>query len=222
MRSIFIDNKKIGVMYEALGARVFFGTRLTTPELLEEAFPYWNFHYLEQVHSDFIVEASSATPQGDGHWTQKSEEALVIRTADCMPLFIVDGRKIMAIHAGWKGLNLGIIFKGLTEYEWDEPRAFVGPHIRRENFEVNLDVANQLLLAYKRFGGEEEILFPHNNPEKSYVDLSELARAQLLSGRVGHWGVQSAKEDTFSDLAYQSYRRDGDDAGRQLSFVVKI
>ena len=50
-------------------------------------------------------------PQGDG-WVSAEPELLVaIQTADCLPVLLCDreGTQVAALHAGWRGLNAGVI-----------------------------------------------------------------------------------------------------------------
>lgn len=69
---------------------------------------------LKQVHGDKIIVDPEATvidarpdslPQADGLTTNRPGLGLMIKTADCQPILLTDsqGRRIMAIHAGWRG-----------------------------------------------------------------------------------------------------------------------
>ena len=68
---------------------------------------------VDQIHSDKIVVV--ATPQtkplaADGLITNQPGINLLIKTADCIPLFLLDPihRAIGLIHVGWKGANQSI------------------------------------------------------------------------------------------------------------------
>ena len=61
---------------------------------------------MEQTHSDVSIEVD--TPgiyKTDGLMTNKKKLALVVKTADCMPVIITDEKKIGIVHIGWKGLE---------------------------------------------------------------------------------------------------------------------
>lgn len=73
----------------------------------------------KQVHGDWIYEEPSATatgampndlPQADGMLSSAKGLGLMIKTADCQPLFIADfsGEHIMALHVGWRGNRINL------------------------------------------------------------------------------------------------------------------
>jgi YfiH family protein len=76
---------------------------------------------------------------------------LGIFTADCVPLLMSgrNGEVKAAIHAGWKGLYLGIIedaVKILNEKFCINPgeiRVYIGPHIRSCCYEVSYEMGNR-------------------------------------------------------------------------------
>src|ERR1035437_10514866 len=85
------------------------------------AIPLEQFLVLNQVHGDdiFVIK-----PQGnyfsscdelnyDAIITCRTNLAICIKTADCVPVFIVDKvqKVIAAVHAGWRGTALGISTK---------------------------------------------------------------------------------------------------------------
>ena len=67
---------------------------------------------MDQSHSDIFIEVKKpGTYKADALITKKKKLALVVLTADCMPVLVSDGEKIGVIHIGWKGLenNLSLI-----------------------------------------------------------------------------------------------------------------
>lgn len=112
---------------------------------------------LEQVHGDriFMIDKfprneSISFGEGDGMITPLPGLCLVIRTADCVPVFLYDrGKQVIgAVHSGWKGTHLDITGKciGLMREEYgSDPRdisSFILPSIGPESYEVNRDVAD--------------------------------------------------------------------------------
>lgn len=67
-----------------------------------------NWQELKQIHGTNIITTNSPSEkicEGDGIFTASSNLALLIKTADCQPIFFTDikGRFIGAIHCGWRG-----------------------------------------------------------------------------------------------------------------------
>lgn len=63
---------------------------------------------------------------------------LAVRTADCVPLVLLGAESIGVVHAGWRGLALGII-QATVAAMGDVHTAHVGPHIRAGCYEFGDD-----------------------------------------------------------------------------------
>jgi YfiH family protein len=82
--------------------------------------------------------------------TNLKNVALVIKTADCIPIILYDNKTktLAAIHSGWKGTLNSIVKevlnKMLTTYNVDikNIKAYLYPSIRKCHFEVEKDVYN--------------------------------------------------------------------------------
>lgn len=89
-----------------------------------------------------------AQPEGDALLTDQAGILLSVRTADCLPLLLVDPnrRAVAAVHAGWRGALGRIIEKAVGEMRrvyGSEPSrllAVLGPSIRACCYEVGKDV----------------------------------------------------------------------------------
>lgn len=101
-----------------------------------------------QVHSDNIVIIDNSKkydgdyikiPSCDGLITRRTDIALMVKTADCIPLVIYDSENkvVVAIHAGWRGLVKNIQNKAIdmlkNQYKSNpiNLHAFLGPSIRK-------------------------------------------------------------------------------------------
>jgi len=123
----------------------------------------------------------------DGMITNTPGLALTLRFADCMPILLHDPvrRAIGIAHAGWPGVAgnvIGSTVEAMVSTYGSRPEeilAGVGPSIGPDQFEVGLDVANKIQAAVP-----EDIVLPHPNPEKHYVDLWRSAQAQLNASGV--------------------------------------
>lgn len=80
-----------------------------------------------QIHKDSVLKTDSPADifehpanlaEADGIMTGKKGLGLMIKTADCQPVFIADdkGAHIMALHVGWRGNRLNFILKAINEF----------------------------------------------------------------------------------------------------------
>ncbi len=80
---------------------------------------------MHQVHgSEMYFEPPLTQPehgpiiQVDGLATTRTGFGLVIKTADCQPIFLTDpeGRRLMALHVGWRGNRANFIGSAVREF----------------------------------------------------------------------------------------------------------
>lgn len=191
----------------------FFGTRHTDLASLPELFPSLEFCLLKQVHGQNIVVADPKTkPEADGHFTAEPNRALVIQTADCLPILASSESMVMGLHAGWRGVAADIIGAGLKLGRFE--CLAIGPHIKASSFEVGIEVSNKLEGV-----GPASAILPHPSQEKRYVDLQAIACHQ--AGRFG-CEMFTLPDDTFTSDLFFSYRRGKATPDRQYSFVALV
>lgn len=195
--------------------------------------PIDQFLTLNQVHGDdiFIIKPFGDYYPADGVLnydamvTTRDNLAICIKTADCVPVFIVDRVKkvIAAVHAGWKGTAMGITAK-VTRLLYDKYNsspenllAAIGPAIGLCCFELDKDSAD----TFRNQNGHEEFLFEGNTPDKWIVDLAEASRRQMMN-----CGIPEANID-LSHLCtrcrqnlFFSHRGSGGITGRQINFMM--
>ena len=183
--------------------------------------------FLDQVHSDtvrFIDEAPRRRLRGDAAVTERPGHLLVVRTADCLPVLLVEPKKrvIAAVHCGWKGTAKRILEKvvgGMEERYGADPAAILaafGPCIGPSCYEVGEDVRS----AFLKSGFPESLFRPAAGRAGRYLfDLRSANRLQLLGQGVKAGHIFSADICTHCDARYPSFRRDKDACGRMLSFI---
>jgi YfiH family protein len=164
---------------------------------------------LKQVHGDCVFEARRAEPReppcADALVSELPDRLLLVRTADCVPVLIAraDGRRVAAVHAGWRGLVGGVIpraLEALGPRGTGEPVAAIGPCLSVERFEVGPEVAE----AFERAGlGAAVVARAGRRP---HVDLVRAAQLQLARGGVGE--IDASDRCTWNDADFFSYRRD--------------
>ncbi len=178
---------------------------------------------LKQVHSDVCVyvdgRARGRIGEGDALITDVPGAAIAVRTADCIPILLVDTRKraVAAVHAGWRGTVQGIAAKAvgaMADRFGSRPRdmlAAVGPGIGPCCYEVGEEVAVQFC-----------DMFPErsNWAGQTHVDLAEANRRQLVSAGLAEDAVWAAGLCTVC-LAQEffSWRREREKAGRMVSVI---
>jgi polyphenol oxidase len=179
--------------------------------------------FLNQVHGDkvhFIDALPSNLLEGDAMFTLQPSLALVIRTADCIPILLStrSGGLIAAIHAGWRSLQLNIISKTIQSircYSKEPLIAWLGPCLCTQHFEVGHEVVTLFTendLHYRSY-------FKKAPNHKYHGDLKAIARHML--SRLGVESIENQSECTYCDSArYYSHRR-GKDKGRMASMIVK-
>jgi polyphenol oxidase len=197
------------------------------------AIPLEQFLVLNQVHGDgiFVIE-----PQGsyfssrdelnyDAIVTNRASLAICIKTADCVPVFIVDKvQKIIAVvHAGWRGTALAICAKviRLMQNQYgslpQDILAAIGPSIGKCCYEVDSITAD----AFGAQKGKEDFLFPKASKNKWMLDLPEANRRQLLDCDIPEINIELSGYCTMchQDIFF-SHRGAGGITGRQINFMM--
>jgi YfiH family protein len=212
-------------LLERVGVDHGFGTRGSeeqTPRVVARA---------NQVHGTAVARADARggvdLAEADAVVCCESGVAAAIVTADCLPILACseDGRAVVAVHAGWRGLAAGVIEAGLAALRLaarQQPTrviAVIGPHIGACCYEVDVPVLGPLRT---RFGSELERAVRPTRPGHAHLDLAALAQVELA--RVGVAEADCAVLDdacTSCDASrFHSYRRDGPRSGRLLHYVA--
>lgn len=173
--------------------------------------PEENIFLVRQTHGTLGYEAPFETvggfPEGDWLFTRKEKTALLIRTADCMPVFFYSKTEPLLgiIHAGWKGTAAGIVPKVLDSLGDDLSSAefFLGPCIRRDRYEVQTDVSS-LFENYPEAVSEKDA--------KIWLGLEYVLKNQL-----NERSFTDSEICTFDDPLYFSHR--GKDKGRNWNII---
>ncbi len=178
---------------------------------------------LNQVHGDDIVILESPPEDNlpffadaDGIITNLMNLCLVIRTADCVPVFAVDVKRnvLGAAHSGWRGCRKNITGKliGMMKEKFgctsEDMKAFILPSIGPESYRVNGDVSR--FFPYDTISGEDGL----------YVNLWKNVETSLRREGVRIADTLNAGICTLRDERYFSHRRG--DAGRNLNFAYMI
>lgn len=178
--------------------------------------PAWypNLATLKQVHSATCVTADGrcgVLGQGDALLEDRPGAVIAIKTADCIPILLVDERRraVAAVHAGWRGTVARIAagaVEGMGRRFGADPRdlhAAIGPGIGKCCYEVGPEVAAQ-------FGERGRV----------HIDLAAANRAVLVEAGVTPERIYASNLCTMCRAdEFHSFRRDGEAAGRLYSFA---
>ncbi len=177
---------------------------------------------IRQVHGDNVVvigneaeKKSYQQTEADGLVTNQADTGLLIRTADCLSVFLYDPRRrsMGLIHAGWRGSQKKIVPKAcrILHEHWgadlQELKVGFGPAIRSCCYEV---------------GEEFQQIFPkafQKRAQRIFLDLIKVNREQLLELGVTKENINDCQCCTCCDPRFFSYRREGAKAGRHASLM---
>lgn len=150
--------------------------------------------------------------------TDLSRVALVVQTADCVPVVLAGQESVGIAHAGWRGSArnaAGAAVEELSRLDVSPPRmrAWLGPSIGPCCYEVGGEVAAQ-------FAGE----FVRRSCAGRYtLDLPAVNRSQLEAAGVPAANIFAHPACTHcGGEKFASYRRDGAAAGRMITLVALL
>ncbi|HZU24618.1 MAG TPA: peptidoglycan editing factor PgeF [Bryobacteraceae bacterium] len=176
---------------------------------------------VRQVHSSrvVVVDGPGEYGQADALITNRSGFLLAIRTADCVPVLLVDPatHTVAAVHAGWRGTVAGILRETLRAMSErfgtriPDVLVAIGPAIGQCCFEVGPDVA----AAFQPWFPERPDL-----DTKTNLDLREANARQLQAAGVRGANITILDKCTRCEAGlFHSWRRDADRSGRLISGV---
>jgi len=179
--------------------------------------PLW----LRQTHSSNVAIAapSPMDPGTDAMVTRATNSICAVLSADCLPVLFASnsGDEIAVAHAGWKGLNDGILEATINAMNASPADVLVwlGPAISQPAFEVGAEVRD-------RFVAQESAAAAHfveNERGRFQADLYGLAKQWL--GLLGITDVYGGDRCTYTESKdFFSYRRDGE-CGRMATFIYR-
>lgn len=215
-----LEPSAIGSVFQTDDYFVFFGNKSfnTNDTALNE-----NLFILgHQTHEAELQTVSKSKAKGsfsfinssDGLMTTEKNRRLSIITADCVPCFIITQTQIFSLHLGWRSLQKGLLDKALKLCAGPFS-IFIGPHIRKNSFEVQSDTFEPLKEYY---ASENPDWFEKTSSGGYLVSLEYIIKHKVSTFE--HF-FHSVKINTFTDNAYYSYRRDNNTKGRNLSFAFR-
>ncbi|HRD01851.1 MAG TPA: peptidoglycan editing factor PgeF [Candidatus Saccharicenans sp.] len=183
---------------------------------------------MKQEHSTRVLVVDRPPDRkvaGDALITPKAGLLLVVKTADCLPIFLVDTEHqlVAAVHGGWRG-TAGRIAE--TAFETmrksfstrpDQTLAALGPAIEARCYEVGQEVYDFFL---RQGFPPDRIFLPGDRAGQFFLDL-KAANFWLLSEVLGLQAenIFSLELCTFCRPDLLSHRRQPDDQARLINFI---
>lgn len=188
---------------------------------------------IRQVHGAVVRvvrpgEPADAPPDADAAITAEPGTAVAVVAADCVPILLADPATgaVGAVHAGWRGTAArvaGAAVSGMgREFGVDPARlvAAIGPSIGACCY----DVGEELLGAFAEAGHSATDVaawFSRDQAGRLRLDLwlanaDQLAHAGVPRDRIHVSGLCTK---THANV-FESFRADGDQAGRMAALVV--
>ena len=189
--------------------------------ILEKSLMYYNYESnniasCNQVHSNKVqfIKKSGIYQNTDGLVCAfDSKLILLIQTADCVPIFILDDIKGLMglVHSGWRGTYKNIIKSALSIFfnqgsKKNNIKIYLGPSIKQCCYEIKEDVFQYF---NKKYITEKENSY--------YLNLIDKIKDDILLEGIDEHNIRSSEVCTFEDKDYYSYRRG--DNGRIYSAI---
>ncbi|MDD4309452.1 MAG: polyphenol oxidase family protein [Candidatus Cloacimonetes bacterium] len=185
----------------------------------------------EQTHSRLVhicTEGDSGAGFGDkpqiqtadGFITNIPNQFLLIRTADCTPVILMDKQQMVvcALHSGREGTRKNISGEAVSlmiSHYGCQPRnicAFIGAGICHKHYQVSEDVYSEY---------NESMLAMGLNPARDiprHIDIRRGIFQQLIQAGLPFFNIENIHDCTFEDPEYHSFRREGSQ-NRQINLV---
>ncbi|PIR94378.1 peptidoglycan editing factor PgeF [Candidatus Falkowbacteria bacterium CG10_big_fil_rev_8_21_14_0_10_39_11] len=187
---------------------------------------------VDQIHGNHVVVVGSGD-MGAGAWekdwlrgydglvTKETGVALVVESADCVPIMFYDPRVgiVGAAHAGWRGVVSNIsekMVEHMNELGSDKAKILVeiGPHIGSCCFEIREDILNQ-------FEAYPDCV--QMNSSLIRVDLTKIIKKQLIGAGIEVSNVGGQKHCTRCEHNFYSYRQSNTNLdGAMLSVIMRV
>lgn len=156
--------------------------------------------------------------------------AIGVRTADCVPILLLDPDKsvIAAVHSGWKGTVQRIVQKAIYTMksqfgtEGKDLKAIIGPSIGPDSFQVGEDVVKYFkeqgfpldnIWFFNEGKGDSPMYHGH------HIDLIKANTWLLEQAGVATENIQSCGINTYTDESFFSARREGVECGRIINAI---
>lgn len=171
----------------------------------------------QQVHGTDIALVRGARQECgpvDGLLTAAAGVLLTVVTADCVPVLLArrDGRRVAALHIGWRGTLAGMVTRAseFIRHDGDSTAdwyAAIGPCARPCCYKVSSDLATD----FRTYAGLPADII---EPMRDHLNLPGIIGAQLRHagfGEISDTGgctICNREATRLADFRFHSYRRE--------------
>jgi polyphenol oxidase len=198
---------------------------------LIHTYNYQTVFFTDQVHGTtgiIIDKARTSHPipraftyEADWIISNVPKLAIGILTADCVPLLLYDptSHTVCTIHAGWRGATDGVICNALTaihehfNIQLQNIQVYIGPHARTCCYQV--DTPFYEVVMQKKWGTSAW----YKKNDQLFFDLYACCTEQLYCAGITPAQITDHKICTVCTTNYCSYRRDKEQAGRNINCI---
>ncbi len=180
---------------------------------------------LKQIHSARVLNAAGLHDrerEGDALVTNEIGKCIAVRTADCVPILLLDARHhaVAAVHAGWRGTAAEVVKHAIEKMAADfatapaDIYAAIGPSIQECCYEVGTEVADHFADLFPEWG---------TTGARRKLNLPEANRRQME--KAGVFGDRIFDCDlctTCQPAQFFSYRREPENPGRMVAAVCRL
>ncbi|HEX4748524.1 MAG TPA: peptidoglycan editing factor PgeF [Bryobacteraceae bacterium] len=183
---------------------------------------------LKQIHSNHVFNANGWRKQmrereGDALITDEKRKSIGVRTADCVPILLLDcrNRVVAAVHAGWRGSAAEISTATLDCMREDfgtvppDIYAAIGPCVRECCYEVGAEVAQRFTPWFPEWQQEEEKV---RKLDLAGTNRKQLETAGVLASRVFDCELCTACQSG----QFFSFRREPENPGRMVAAIERL
>lgn len=177
-----------------------------------------------QVHGAGValVGADGVAGDVDAVATRDRDLVLTVRVADCVPILMADPLTgaVAAVHAGWRGTSAGIAIRaveGMRAGFGADPGgmlAAIGPSIGPCCYQVGDEVRGAFQAGWD-CAALSRWFSPPGRLDLWQANRDQLARAGVPEASVAVSALCTACHPGW----FESYRRDGREAGRMIAFI---
>ncbi|ANQ49225.1 peptidoglycan editing factor PgeF [Flammeovirga sp. MY04] len=168
---------------------------------------------IKEDNLEDLISSPLPFPKTDGLITNVKGVGLVTLAADCTPILLFDPiqKVIGAIHSGWKGTELKILTKGIevmiNEFGClpSDIKVCFGPFIKKETYEIGLEVAKLFEEAYPEI--IDQVLSKHPDVQKRYLDITACQKYQCKINGILEQNIEFMPINTYTDRRFFSARK---------------
>jgi polyphenol oxidase len=183
-----------------------------------------------ETHGDSPAE-HDRRPKADAMITDRSDVALAVQVADCVPLLLADPRTgaISATHAGWRSTSANIASHSIARLAREygvrpaDVIAAIGPSISPACFQVGPDVREEFLNSEKTAPLGPAKWFTPDVDDRLRLDIWQANHDQLVASGLRSENIHIAGLCTMTHVRhFFSYRLEQQGTGRMVGVIRRL